>query len=1614
MKPILTRFFAGLFLLVAAQAYGQFATSFVVTSPGPAPSYPIGTHLVVELRVNGFTNVESMQFPIGFNKDALRFDSLSDAAFSNWNAGNFLGNNTVGKVGISWDGFSNGASMPFTFPNGTALFKLHFTVINNGTSVININPALAPPAIDVVANGSSLPTNFYQGGGTPTITLGTGAPPPPPLVGFKIVANTIYIPQGQRACMPVTVNDFDNIVSMQWAMHWDNNVLNFECVRGFNLTGWSATDFNSTLTPGTLLAGWADPAGVGVTRADGVRIVDVCFKAIGNPAASTTITIDGVGFPPGNGGAEAFNAASVNVWTAANHPNGASGVSAPVNILATPASSFDVTYTVDQVEAAPNTVGCVEVKVKNFTAITSAEFALGYTPAQLSFNNPDFGSNPLNLQASNLVNVANLGVVKFQWSNNNGVTLADNTPIFKTCFNVLAPEGTTCPITFTSTACPSVTGFGTAKSTGGVPYANVAGWIKSVTAGPTITIVQPVNCFGTSTGVLMVNNPATLTATGYTWSGGGGTAQTASNLPAGPYTVTVTYSNGTTLTASKTLDAPAAIVTTNTTSIVNCFGGSTGAVDLTVSGGQSPYTYLWSHQNLTTQDLANIPAGIYTVTVTDFKGCTKTNTATVTGFIEIKAPATVSNVTCAGLTNGSISLNVTGGAGNYSYKWSSMEVSKDISNKAAGTYTVTVTDGNSCTKSFTATITEPGPIAIQLVSKADVKCANTPTGAAAISVTGGTGLLNFCWSDGAGSGCDAQGPNPTALMPGTYTVIGTDANGCTGTMTSVTIANPPAPLTIQGATTPSPCFDQPTGSITSNGAGGWSTNYTYAWTGPVQLAPVPNHQPVPAGTYFVTVTDANQCTATNSFVVGGAPEITKNETVTHVKCFGENNGAINLNLVGGNQPYQSVTWSNTTLLGQSISTLAPGSYQPTITDAQGCTKIFPAITINGPQVLTIDTTIAEANPSNGSIDLEILSGGTPGFTYQWSNGANTQDISNLSPGFFTVTVTDAAGCVRTFTFEVKSGNVLGVPTVSSVKNSCEADGCIRINVASTAASFMPITLNWGFGSMQSSSLTPEICGLGAGVYNVTITASNGNSSVLSGVQIAQLDPASVNSNTTNPFSSLTNDGKITLSKAQGVVCDLQYQWGPAPLNSTSNQVNNLAQGTYFVTITNPCSGCVNIEEFTLEYSPINSVATVLNPMCAATADGSINHSPQGGNPPYDYSWTGPNGFTATTEDISGLEPGVYSVTTTDQDDRVELKTYTLSAQSPLNITNVNETSLYGTFQVSGANTCDGAATLAFIPGIGTTNIQWSNGVTTASNSTLCAGAYSVTLTDTQGCTATWVDELTAPPAIALVSTEAPSVKCNGDCDGTAKIKVGGGVGPYSVRWSTGQFDPLVTANGFSQAVNLCGGDYQITVTDDNDVQQTFTVNVPEPAPIEATFAPTAPRNFNSCDGDLLIELTGAVFPITYVWSGNFGHTGNSERAEELCSGEFVEYFVTDANGCTAYFSDSIPYPEDGCFRVSPVITPGQQDGKNDFVVITCIETATENTMEIYNRWGQLVFETENYTNNDTDIEHNWNGLTGSGAVLAEGVYYYVLTFKYRDDQGILREGTRKGAINLLR
>ena len=213
------------------------------------------------------------------------------------------------------------------------------------------------------------------------------------------------------------------------------------------------------------------------------------------------------------------------------------------------------------------------------------------------------------------------------------------------------------------------------------------------------------------------------------------------------------------------------------------------------------------------------------------------------------------------------------------------------------------------------------------------------------------------------------------------------------------------------------------------------------------------------------------------------------------------------------------------------------------------------------------------------------------------------------------------------------------------------------------------------------------------------------------------------------------------------------------------------------------------------------------------------------------------------------------------------------------------------------------------------------------------------------------------------------------------------------------------SGGFTQAVNLCGGDYTVTITDNLGATKVYAVPLPDPEEISITFASVEPTDFTSCDGEFIAEAPTAVAPITYTWSSNLGRSGNSQRAEGLCSGEIVTFVLYDGNGCAGVGIDTVPFREDDCLQVRPVLTPGEQDGNNDFLFITCIEGGP-NSIEIFNRWGQLVFETTNYNNSS----NRWEGTNKSGQPLAEGVYFYVLN--YTDP--IKGPTQRKGHINLLR
>ena len=737
------------------------------------------------------------------------------------------------------------------------------------------------------------------------------------------------------------------------------------------------------------------------------------------------------------------------------------------------------------------------------------------------------------------------GSTPYTYSWSNGATSEDLTGIAAGTYNVTVTDGGLC----TTTASVTIT-----EPTGGLT-ANIAGQTN-------------VLCFGNSTGA------ADLAVTGgtlpysYSWSNGA-TGQDLTGIAAGTYNVTVTDGGLCTTTASVTITEPTGGLTANIAGQTNvlCFGNSTGAADLNVTGGTLPYSYSWSN-GATGQDLTGIAAGTYNVTITDGGLCTTTASVTITeptgGLTANIAGQT--NVLCFGNSTGAADLAVTGGTLPYSYSWSNGATGQDLTGIAAGTYSVTVTDGGLCTTTASVIITEPsGGLSANIAGQTNVLCFGNSTGAADLNVTGGTLPYSYSWSNGA------TGQDLTGIAAGTYNVTITDLGLCT-TTASVTITEPTGGLTanIAGQTNVL-CFGNSTGAADLNVTGG-TLPYSYSWSNGATGQDLTG---IAAGTYNVTITDGGLCTTTASVTItepiGGLTANIAGQT--NVLCFGNSTGAADLAVTGGTLPY-SYSWSNGAT-GQDLTGIAAGTYNVTVTDGGLCTTTA-SVTITEPSGgLTANiagqTNVLCFGNSTGTADLAVTGGSTP-YTYSWSNGATSEDLTGIAAGTYNVTVTDLGLCTTTASVTITepsgglTANIAGQTNVLCFGNSTGA-----ADLAVTGGS-TPYTYSWSNGATSE-----DLTGIAAGTYNVTIT-DLGLCTTTASVTITEPSGGLTASETHVDASCLGGNGSVTISATGGTV----------PYTGTGTFAQNASSVLYIVSDASGCSATVT--------------ATVAEPATAVVAD----------------------------------------------------------------------------------------------------------------------------------------------------------------------------------------------------------------------------------------------------------------------------------------------------------------------------------------------------------------------------------------------------------------------------
>ena len=702
----------------------------------------------------------------------------------------------------------------------------------------------------------------------------------------------------------------------------------------------------------------------------------------------------------------------------------------------------------------------------------------------------------------------------------------------------------------------------------------------------------------------------------YLWSTGA-TTGIIFPLPGGNYSVTVTDALGCTKVATGTVFEPA-VIKPNLVVTGQCSGAATATV--TPTGGRPPLTVRWS-TGATTNTVTNLSQGGYFVTITDSAGCSKDTFFKVsTGFLGLNITKT--DATCNGVANGSATVNVTGGSiGDYTYRWSNGATTQTISNLAAATYTVTVTDGGGCTSSQSVSIQSISNIIIQTAFTNSV-CGGATGTASVTSVAGGTAPYTYRWSNGATT------PSVSNLAAGNYTVTVTSTGGCTATANFTILGQ--GNLVLQTAFTNSVCGGA-TGTASVISVTGSTAPYTYSWSNGATTPSVSN---LAAGNYTVTVTSAGGCTATANFTIQGQGTITLTVASSPTSCGGSTGMASVSSVTGGTAPY-TYRWNNGAT-SQTISNVGTGIYYVTVTDAVGCTATR-SVEVQGTNSLqiTVSNTKADCNGANGTATVTAITGGAAPYTYKWSTGATTASITGLAVGSYTVTVSEVSGCSTSTTVVIgaNSSIVLATTTTPSVCGGATGTASVTSVTGGTA----PFTYRW-----HNGGTTATIIGLATGPYLVTVTDATGcsRSTIVDVGSVSNV----VATTTVSAAFCVGATGTATVATVTGGTVPFTYRWSTG---ATTQTIINLLAGSYTVTVTD-AKGCISPSSSVIVptiSSTITAIPSISNATCGKV-NGQISISAIGGTTPFTYKWSDLSTST-TLKNRTGLGAGAYAVVITD-------------------------------------------------------------------------------------------------------------------------------------------------------------------------------------------------------------------------------------------------------------------------------------------------------------------------------------------------------------------------------
>ncbi len=699
--------------------------------------------------------------------------------------------------------------------------------------------------------------------------------------------------------------------------------------------------------------------------------------------------------------------------------------------------------------------------------------------------------------------------------------------------------------------------------------------------------------------------------------------------------LTVTSDSGCVHTASSSfIGAPLPVASFS--SIPVCQNNPSVFSNSSTISNNDPLNYYWNFGDGNTSTiqspshtyLSNGNFNVQLIVVSPY-GCSDSIIGSTSVYSVPSVILTGTNVLCNGGNTGSVSANVNSGTGPFAYTWSpGGNGNQSLSQIGIGIYAVTVTDQNGCTANSTMQINEPPALNTSTIST-DALCFGSADGTATVNASGGTPGYTYIWSGSAGTMSQASG-----LQAGNYTVIVTDANGCTTSNTAN--INQPTAINLNTSSTPASCGSSPNGTASVNATGGMP-GYTYYWS-PTGSTNASAGGLVP-GTYTVTVTDGNLCTTTASALVGNIGGPTASGSVlTHVACFAGSDGSAAVSASAGTPPY-SYNWLPFGGNSNTASNLIAGNYTVQVTDDDGCiTVVYLNISEPPALVATSTSTNVQCNGmANGSISLSA-SGGTAPYFYSWNpQVSNSSNATGLSPGSYSVFVTDANGC------GIQSSTQISEPAILSISTSNTDASCFGLSdgtaTVSSAGGTTPHSYNW-----TSLGITnQQISGLPSGTYSVIVTDAN-SCTQQSSVNIQQ--PTPLQMQVSGSGTICINQYTTISASVSGGTSPYFYFWS----NGVTDSIQTISPDSatiYSVSVTDQNGCSLPAQQISVDVYPALSL-TISDPLeICAGEPASISAVATGGNGgPYVYTWNS-GAITGPAHTVYPMTDSAFTVIVTD-------------------------------------------------------------------------------------------------------------------------------------------------------------------------------------------------------------------------------------------------------------------------------------------------------------------------------------------------------------------------------